>query len=98
MCEYTIVFDSKYGCPATGGKSSGRGWSFVFLVCLTVGVYLGVGIGFNRYKYGLRGLESIPNLEMWQQLPGLVRDGITFSVAMAKAGFESIQQRYFNKG
>jgi len=97
MCEYTIIFNSKHACP-TNGSSGGKGWNFVFLVCLFTALYLGIGIGFNKYKMGLTGIEAVPNIGFWRQVPGLVKDGCTFSLTQGKAGVEYVQQKYLRKG
>merc|ERR1711865_1122401 len=52
MCDYTIQFKSKHACP-TNGSSGSKGWSFVFLVLAGAVLYLAVGIGINKYKFGL---------------------------------------------
>ena len=88
MCEYSIIFLSKHGCPvgtvggcaephphthrATRGREpptsprvplcvpsnflprSGHGWFTVFLILFGAALYLSIGIGLNRYKYGMQ--------------------------------------------
>ena len=96
MCDYTILFQSRHACP-TNGIAGSRGWSFVFFVVLVAGLYLGIGIGINKYKFGLDGIESVPHISFWRQVPGLVKDGVTFSVAQSKQAAEYVQQRYLRK-
>ena len=96
MCDYTILFKSRHACP-TNGIAGSRGWSFVFFVVLVAGLYLGIGIGINKYKFGLDGIESVPHISFWRQVPGLVKDGVTFSVAQSKQAAEYVQQRYLRK-
>jgi len=96
MCDYTILFKSKHACP-TNGMSGSKGWSFVFLVVLAVGLYLIIGIGINKYKFGMDGIETVPHIAFWRRVPGLVKDGVTFSVAQSKAGVEFVQQKYLRK-
>ncbi|KAL3926825.1 MAG: hypothetical protein SGPRY_003117 [Prymnesium sp.] len=52
MCEYTVTFSSKYGCPVGEfnvkfplhpTSDHRRGWQFVFLVLSCGALYLGVG-------------------------------------------------------
>ena len=47
------------------------------LLLVTVGVYFALGVLYNRNN-GKRGAESVPNLELWTELPGLVYDGMVF--------------------
>ena len=96
MCDYTIQFKSKHACP-TNGSSGSKGWSFVFLVLAGAVLYLAVGIGINKYKFGLEGIETVPHISFWRQVPGLVKDGVTFSVAQSKQGAEFVQQKYLRK-
>ena len=37
--------------------------------------YCGLGITYNRKKLGKEGIEAIPNLDAWKELPGLVKVG-----------------------
>jgi len=92
MCEYTITFASKHACPAGTRKS--RGWLFVTFVMLTAFCYFGVGTAIKWHKYGLRGAEAVPNIELWRELPGLVRDGVTFSTANAKSGYNMANEKF----
>jgi len=96
MCEYTIIFNSKHACP-TNGSAGGKGWSFIFFVCLIAVAYLGGGIAFNKYKMGLTGVEAVPNIGFWRQVPGLVKDGVTFSAGQSKMAAEYIQTKYLKK-
>ena len=60
-------------------------------------LYLCIGIGINKYKYGMQGIEAIPNISFWRQLPGLVKDGVSFSASQTKAGVDFVQQKYLRK-
>ena len=93
MCEYTITFASKYGCPV--GTHHGRGWRFVFLVLTSICLYLGIGIGVKWHKFGMRGAEAVPNIDLWRQVPGLVKDGVTFSAGQAKVGYGVVNEKVF---
>ena len=52
--------------------------SLLFRIFTLAGVYLIVGIIFMRMKRGARGLNQIPNLEMWRKLGHLSADGCDF--------------------
>jgi len=93
MCEYTISFMSRYGCPVSG-QSGSHGWSIIFWIMFGTAAYLAIGIGINRYKYGLQGMETIPNHAFWLTVPGLVKDGVALTTEKAKLGYEYAHQKY----
>lgn len=47
-------------------------------------IYFGGGAFYNFKVKGKRGAEMVPNLEFWQSLPGLVKDGCKFSWAQTQ--------------
>eukprot|EP00455_Lapot_gusevi_P045480 TRINITY_DN5825_c0_g2_i1.p1 TRINITY_DN5825_c0_g2~~TRINITY_DN5825_c0_g2_i1.p1 ORF type:complete len:261 (-),score=79.03 TRINITY_DN5825_c0_g2_i1:117-842(-) len=76
-CSYKVVLNSKYGCPV-GGLSSG--WTFVIVVIGSFVAYIVAGCVYKRSRLGVTDWkESIPNIDFWQELPGLVKDGVMFS-------------------
>ena len=48
-------------------------------------VYCGLGIAYNVQRKGAKGVEALPHLEMWKDLPFLVRDGVIFAVDTIKS-------------
>jgi len=96
-CEYTISFPPiTDGCPGSG---RGGNWGTYFLVgfFLTTGMYLGGGIFFKYKKEGLRGKEALPHLEFWESVPGLVMDGIKFTIDESRIAFEKFQEWRANR-
>ena len=86
MCEYVIKFDSAYACPA--GSRGGRGWRWLFLFFFFVACYLGGGYYYNHKNNGTHGVEAIPHVRYWEQVPGLVKDGMAFSWTHGKIAAE----------
>jgi len=76
---YIIKFEHASGCGKPGGKNKMSGGG-VFLILLTVGivVYLGVGMAYNAFMHGERGIQMIPQFEFWSQFHLLVVDGFRF--------------------
>mmetsp|Transcript_33750 Transcript_33750/g.94987 ORF Transcript_33750/g.94987 Transcript_33750/m.94987 type:complete len:256 (+) Transcript_33750:165-932(+) len=90
-CTYTINLYTIAGCPGNGGGGGSGGIPggavfIIILVCVLV-IYICGGVGYNYYK-GNRGVELVPNLEFWKDLPYLLKDGVMFIVntATGKSG------------
>jgi len=111
MCEYTIQFASRHACPAGGlrGPLHGYGWRLIILLFLSLTCYLGVGVYLNGRNDGKHGIEAIPHIRYWEEVPGLVREGVQFSYvhgrAAAEVGLERgkvayslVKERYANQG
>ena len=80
-------------CGETGGANAkaassgglGIGWQFNLFVLMVFLVYCGLGIAYNVQRKGAKGVEALPHLEMWKDLPFLVRDGVVFAVDTIKS-------------
>lgn len=62
-----------------GGLSNGS----IFLICMAVFIpcYCLGGVYINQ-KRGESGMEAVPHIEFWRDLPGLVSDGCTYFKAL----------------
>jgi len=80
--SYQISFDSAAGCAGGGGLSGGS----IFLIILIPGIalYFFGGMLYLGALKGNRGKEMVPNIEFWVTVPGLVQDGITFTITKVK--------------
>jgi len=79
--QYTVTFTgplSSDGDAAAGGLSGGSLFLILFLG-VALPVYLGGGWYYNHKYKELQGVEAVPQIEYWRQLPGLVKDGCIFS-------------------
>jgi len=54
------------------------------------------GFAIKWHKFGMRGVEAVPNIDFWRQVPGLVFDGITLSVSKAKVAYGIASVKLFN--
>jgi len=77
-CTYIFTVPTPLAC-LSAASSSGGGWWFVFVVLAVAIVYFGGGIAYNHIKHQKNGLEAIPHLEFWKDLPALVKDGCAFT-------------------
>jgi len=92
-CIYAFSWETEYACskalgdgddgdddsgpPGTGGLSIGSILCIIFFV--SIFVYFAAGYAFRYQKYEARGVDAIPNLDFWRELPALVKDGSLYS-------------------
>jgi hypothetical protein len=60
-------------------------WKLNLLILLAFACYFGLGFLYKSRRHGAQGLEAVPHLETWKELPYLVRDGVIFSVDTIKS-------------
>lgn len=75
-----LILFSPFACPVTIEEISKPSTGGVLLILFLIGTFTYFTIGsIVRFMYlGARGIEVIPNLDFWKDLPGLVRDGARF--------------------
>lgn len=69
--------------PATHDGLDVGWWVFIFLFVFIAVYFLG-GMIFMAVVKGARGVEMVPNLTFWTDLPALVKDGCIFVVSKVK--------------
>eukprot|EP00479_Gromia_sphaerica_P009012 TRINITY_DN3663_c0_g1_i2.p1 TRINITY_DN3663_c0_g1~~TRINITY_DN3663_c0_g1_i2.p1 ORF type:complete len:143 (-),score=40.68 TRINITY_DN3663_c0_g1_i2:310-708(-) len=82
QCDWTFSVDSPFACAGSGGGGGGGvsgGWVFVIILLVCSFLYIVVGFLYKTRSKGTSGAESIPNIEFWRQLPGLVKDGCSYT-------------------
>ena len=82
-CAYATTMVHPSACPFAADGPGGWTWGNNFLVFFfgTAALYLGVGVAFRYRQLEMRGLEVVPHLDFWRELPGLVADGASFAAA-----------------
>ncbi|KAK4874525.1 hypothetical protein RN001_013885 [Aquatica leii] len=76
--HYNFTLFSPHSCTKTAHPGLSVG-STLLILCTTIfGVYLIGGALVLHFLRGARGRETIPNIEFWSSLPGLVKDGTIF--------------------
>jgi len=85
VTDYTFTFDSSAGCPT--GRASGMSGGSIFLIIL-IAVAAAYVVGFVAYNYAVKktqpGPDLLPHIDFWKSVPGLVQDGVTFTIQKAK--------------
>jgi|EP01043_Picozoa_sp_COSAG02_P037149 hypothetical protein len=84
--NFNVMWKTNYACEggaAKGGSEGGGAWGMMFLIFffLGSGMYVGGGAYYNNQTKNAVGVQALPHLEFWSTIPGLVKDGVTFSKA-----------------
>lgn len=82
ICQYSGSFYHKNACINPKSKSSGLSPGSIFLIVFfgTIVAYLSIGFVIKWKIQGANpGPESIPQIEVWSQVPGLIVDGLRFT-------------------
>jgi len=80
--HYELIFESWAGCPA----SISGGTIILIIFFALVFIYIIGGIGFNYVKNNARTPQELfPHLEFWKSVPGLIQDGVTFTIKKFKS-------------
>jgi len=82
-CTTTVDFETMYGCAGKGKAKGLSGGSILLIILLVlIVVYIIGGFVFNvKYKGMPFNKEAFPHLEFWGSIPGLVKDGVVFTVS-----------------
>nr|CAD1841894.1 unnamed protein product [Ananas comosus var. bracteatus] len=75
-CDYATALRHPSGC-AKAISVSGKGWGWfgtliMIIICLLLG-YILVGTVYRFFFLGIHGVEAIPNLQFWINLPQRAR-------------------------
>jgi len=93
VSHYTFVLAAAEGCSTEkpflmtniGGHSISLGSIFLIIVSVVTFIYCTVGMFYKYKKLGVSGLEAVPNIEFWRDLPGLVKDGLVYTFSKIRA-------------
>jgi len=100
-CTFTITLKTDKGCQGSGPgptpptpdkKESGGisgGTVFVIIFFSLIPIYIGLGCLYGRTKKQLTGIDAMPNIAFWRDLPGLVKDGAKYAWNMTRSGCKS---------
>jgi len=82
--HYNFKWTTSVPCSKKHSSSSGSSLSpgsiiDIIVVCALAAYFVG-GVLFKKFKMKAEGIELIPNVRFWAELPGLVRDGAKFII------------------
>jgi len=79
VCAYAGTINSQFACPTAAPSHFDMGWIFVIIVVVVAVIYFAVGVTYKVFAQKVQfGLEAIPNIDFWKDLPSLVKDGCFF--------------------
>ncbi|CAF1265915.1 unnamed protein product [Didymodactylos carnosus] len=81
-CTFNIEIRAAQACPGGGGLSGGS--IFIILLIVLLFVYCVGGVVFRRFIQGVHGIQAVPHLPFWQQLPILVKEGSSWTLSKVK--------------
>jgi len=98
---FMFVLPSIHGCPTNkpipqmGDDPMSFGWVFIIFLAVSCVMYCLAGIAYKMYKFGVRGIEAVPHIDFWRELPHLVKDGIWYSSRRVReCGDSGVPERY----
>lgn len=85
---YTFTAQSSYACTSSsgGGKQCalgcvyGVGGLFMTLAFVALILYFVIGFVLCKFVWKMEGIEVIPNVHFWVDIPFLLKDGVMFFV------------------
>jgi len=85
-CSTVIDFDTMYGCAGKGAAGGLSGGSILLIILFPlIVVYIIGGFVFNvKYKGLPFNKDAFPHIEFWSSIPGLVKDGVLFTVSKVR--------------
>jgi len=75
---YTLTLSSSSLCSGTLGGLSGGSW-FLILLFAGAAIYVIAGVLVNKFKFEKEGIEMVPNIEFWKEVPGYISDGVMWT-------------------
>jgi len=80
--DHTITFRGPAACPIGGGAPGGEdveglslGATLLLILLGGTAAYLGVGYAYNRNARGVSGVDALPHIDFWQELPSRAAEG-----------------------
>jgi hypothetical protein len=78
-CTLEFKIKSPAGCPG-GVYGANKASSYLFWIIFLLTLYFALGYVYNFKQNNLSGKEALPNIEFWRTFPGLVQDGLAYSL------------------
>uniref|UniRef100_A0A6P7G7D8 Cation-dependent mannose-6-phosphate receptor-like n=1 Tax=Diabrotica virgifera virgifera TaxID=50390 RepID=A0A6P7G7D8_DIAVI len=92
--KLSLVLSSPKLCIQTEEHGMSGGSVFLLIFFIVAGVYFVGGAALMYFIRGARGVEMIPNIDFWRNLPGLIKDGLIFLLSGCKPNFVTTAETY----
>ena len=99
--QVTVTDPTLCMLPPPQVVSSGLTWGSYFLIFFffTGAVYVGGGAYYNvKYNQKELGVAAVPQIEYWEKVPGLVRDGAIFTMKHTKRAAKMAHDKWRGAG
>ncbi|CAH1109715.1 unnamed protein product [Psylliodes chrysocephalus] len=90
----SLVLSSPRVCILTEHHGMSGGSVFLLILFIVASIYIIGGAALLYFIRGARGVEMIPNIEFWKNLPGLVKDGAIFLLSGCRPNFVTTAETY----
>lgn len=94
-CNFTFEINSPEGCPSS--MKTMNTVKILIYFCLLFFFYLSAGYYYNKRFQEKEGIEAIPNISFWRELPSLVQDGVIFCINQIKYLNSYVRHKLGNK-
>ncbi|XP_072396066.1 cation-dependent mannose-6-phosphate receptor-like [Diabrotica undecimpunctata] len=92
--KQSLILSSPKLCIQTEEHGMSGGSIFLLILFIVAGIYFVGGAALLYFIRGARGVEMIPNIDFWRNLPGLVKDGLIFLLSGCKPNFVTTAETY----
>ncbi|CAH0563571.1 unnamed protein product [Brassicogethes aeneus] len=89
-----LVLSSPHACILKEPHTTSTGSVLVIIFVVGCMVYFIGGALMLYFLRGARGIELVPNIEFWRELPGLIRDGTIFLFSGCRPTYVSTAETY----
>lgn len=92
LLDPQVGLDLKVEWGTPGGSSGGCDGGCAFLIIFFCGgfTYFAAGALINYKRHEKRGVDVVPHLEFWKDVPSLVKDGAGFAVQKVRGGYTTV--------
>jgi hypothetical protein len=92
-CKTAFKMKSYFACANTSSEMS-FAKMFCYMFFLFALLYCALGFAYNYKMNNLRGVEAVPNLSFWKDLPALTKEGVVYSTEKTMVVVKKLRSKY----